>query len=67
MIRQNKILSTYAIDWNRTVEYYYDHVKWECGISLTAWLKKEFGATLNLTELEFSTEEQKSWFLLRWV
>jgi hypothetical protein len=65
----HKYLFRDDINWPRVTDYYYDHVKWIENLGLNQWLKQEFGLTHNLTvnRLDFDTEAQKAWFVLRWA
>jgi hypothetical protein len=65
----DNLLHIEKFPWNRVTDFYYDHVRWATGLGLYQWIQREFGATmcLNTQALKFDTEEQKSWFLLRWA
>lgn len=56
--------------WNKLIDHYYDHVKWEGGPdNIYDWLESEYTINSNTGSqvLEFKDSKKAMWFAMRWA
>jgi hypothetical protein len=55
--------------WDKLVDHYYDHVKWEGGPNnIYDWLEQEYSIKSDTGSqvLEFLDNKKGTWFVLKW-